>query len=217
MLILVSGATKTVRAHPEIGVLVTPRAYGYAGLLQSRPWGVDNDCFNGFDEPVFLRMLDRLHARTQWAGCLFVAAPDVVAKASETLDLFCEWRIRLQPYRCPVALVAQDGMEDLELPWGKFRALFIGGSTHWKLSRAAANLVAYAKARGCWVHMGRVNTPERVRIAEVMGVDSFDGGTFSRWSDLYIPQGLNWIKDARTTRRPVQFSMLHGSQEPDGG
>lgn len=34
-------------------------------------------------------------------------------------------------------LVAQDGLERLRIPWNSFDALFIGGTTEWKLGAAA--------------------------------------------------------------------------------
>ncbi len=46
--------------------------------------------------------------------CLFVAAPDVVADAEATLDLFGGWRREIASQGLPVALVAQDGLESLK-------------------------------------------------------------------------------------------------------
>ena len=63
----------------------------------------------------------------------------------------------------PAALVAQDGLEDLDVPWDDFDVLFIGGSTEWKLGPHARALAAEAKARGKGVHMGRVNSQRRRR------------------------------------------------------
>jgi hypothetical protein len=34
----------------------------------------------------------------------------------------------------PVAFVARDDLEHLTVPWDDFDALFIGGSTSWKLA-----------------------------------------------------------------------------------
>jgi hypothetical protein len=82
-------------------------------------------------------------------------------------------RIRAAGYR--PALVAQDGLEALPVPWEAFDVLFIGGSTAWKLSEACFSLIAEAKRRGKWVHMGRVNSLRRLRIAKSVGCDSVDG------------------------------------------
>jgi hypothetical protein len=48
----------------------------------------------------------------------------------------------------PIALVAQDGLEPLPVPWEQLEALFIGGSSRWKLGPHAARLVREAKERG---------------------------------------------------------------------
>lgn len=61
------------------------------------------------------------------------------------------------------------------MPWDEFDALFIGGTTRWKLSEAAHELAAEAKRRGKWLHMGRVNSWPRMQIASAMGCDSVDG------------------------------------------
>lgn|GEM_PF-3018940 len=51
-------------------------------------------------------------------------------------------------------------------------------------------LVRMARARGLWVHVGRVNTMGRLARVEAMGADSFDGGQLSRFPDNYIPPFL---------------------------
>jgi len=61
------------------------------------------------------------------------------------------------------------------VPWDDFDALFIGGTTAWKLSEAVYQLCQEAKRRGKWVHMGRVNSLRRMRLAESFGCDSADG------------------------------------------
>ncbi len=199
MLLLVSGATKTVRQYqssPYLGHLLTPsNGNRVESLLETGlPWAADNGAFAGFNEQWFLRMLDRIEDRE---GCLFVAAPDVVADAKATLDLFGGWRRKIAARGLPVALVAQDGLESLKVPWGRFDALFLGGSTGWKLGEHAEALCREAKARGKWLHMGRVNTRQRIRLAASWGCDSVDGSGFSRWPDARIPKGLRWIEECK--------------------
>jgi hypothetical protein len=197
LLLLVSGATKTVRRYsgsPYLGHLLTPsNGNRVESLLETGlPWAADNAAFSGFDEGRFLRMLDWIEGR---AGCLFAAAPDVVADAEATLRLFGGWRREIASRGLPVALVAQDGLESLPVPWSGLDALFLGGSTGWKLGEHAEALCREAKARGKWVHMGRVNTRQRIRLAASWGCDSVDGTGFSRWPDARIPKGLRWIEE----------------------
>ena len=53
--------------------------------------------------------------------------------------------------------------------------LFIGGTDEFKLGPDAEAIGREAKDRGKWLHMGRVNSIKRLRIAKRMGCDSVDG------------------------------------------
>ncbi len=158
MRLLVSGATAAVRrhAHPHfLGPLVVPHAGNRldAVLAPGLPWAVDNAAFSGFDAPAFLALLAKVAGR---GGCRFVACPDVVGDARATLELFAVWQPLVRSLGLPVALVAQDGLTAEAVPWDRVDALFVGGSTAWKVGDAAAEVVRAAKRRGRWVHMGRV-------------------------------------------------------------
>lgn len=75
----------------------------------------------------------------------------------------------------PVAIVAQDGLEDLgQLPF-EVDAVFVGGSDQYKLGGAAAGLIASARAAGKWTHVGRVNSYKRLAYAQTVGAHSADG------------------------------------------
>jgi hypothetical protein len=189
MRILVSGSTRTVGRvaleYPErLGILLTPGNRNGIGavLATGLPWAADNGAYSGFDPDSFRAYLRRIGGR---ARCLFVVCPDKVADAQGTLELFEEWSAEVAEAG-PVAFVGQDGQENLDVPWDRFSAFFIGGSTEWKLSRTAADLVAEAKLRGKHVHMGRVNTLRRMRVAHDLGCDSLDGSCFSRWAATYL-------------------------------
>lgn len=137
-------------------------------------WAADNGRFSApqnYSDEKYLAWLARMPA----ASCLFATAPDVVGDAAATLALSMPMfaAIRTAGYR--VALVAQDGLERLTVPWDDFDCLFIGGTTTWKLGEPAVELIAEAKRRGKWVHMGRVNSLRRMRYAESIGCDSADG------------------------------------------
>lgn len=198
MRLLVSGATKTLKkfkGHPHLGFLVTPRAANRAefAITHGMPWAADNSAYSCWDEGRFRRMLDRIAGVP---GCLWVAARDVVADAAATLELFDAWQPRIAARGLPIALVAQDGLEDLDVPWDRLDALFLGGSTGWKLSDQARRLCVEAKARGKLLHMGRVNSRRRLLLAAGWGCDTVDGSCFSRWPDTKIPRALRWISEA---------------------
>lgn len=192
MLLLVSGATRTVerlKSHPQLGHLISPRSRNDPDWFLSAglPWAADNGAFSGFDPPAFLRMLDAIQGKP---GCLFVVCPDVVGNAAATLSLFGQWRQTLADRQLPVAYVAQDGQEQLPVPWDEMDALFIGGSTEFKLGRHAESLTKEARSRGKWAHMGRVNTRRRMRLAHAWSCNSVDGTSFSWFPDARLPKAL---------------------------
>ncbi len=82
------------------------------------------------------------------------------------------------------------------MPWEQLTdeggALFIGGSTTYKESAEARALCGYAKARGVWVHWGRVNGKRRYELAMKAGADSIDGTGFSMYPDTNIPKVGEW-------------------------
>ncbi len=201
MRLLVSGTTKTMQrllpdAADVLGYLVTPGAGNRVqGMADSGlPWAADNGAFSGFDPERFRHFLGRVRLNP---GCLFLAVPDVVADARATLARFREWAEECRASGWPLALVGQDGAEDLEIPWGEFAAWFVGGSTGWKLSQASADLVGEAKRRGLWAHMGRVNSLTRLRAAFGMGCDSVDGTGMSRWGDIHLRKFVCWVRQLR--------------------
>ena len=191
MIILVSGATATLRQLPSdapIGHLYTPRAGNDPAVIfgSGRVVAADNDCFNGLDRVRYLRMLRRLQPyadRIAW-----LAAPDVVGDAAATLARWRLWTPTLRYYGYRLAYVAQDGSEVLPPPWGELDCLFVGGTTAWKENRHAAALAHEAKQRGKWLHVGRVNTVRRLRLIDNWQPDSIDGTQFSRFAATYLPR-----------------------------
>ncbi len=144
-------------------------------LLPEQIWAADTGLFGKsglrYTNDRYLRWLEPLPSQT----CLFAAAPDVVGDAVETLKLAAKMYQAVRGLGFRVALVGQNGLENLAVPWDDFDAFFIGGSTEWKLGPQAAALVEEAKRRGKWVHMGRVNSLRRMQYAESIGCDSADG------------------------------------------
>lgn len=164
-------------------------------------WAADNGCFgDGF--PGYGKWITWLEGYRDRAGrCRFVVAPDVfrpdlgVGDAEATIARSLPWLRAIRYLGYPAAMVAQDGLERLDVPWGEFDALFLGGSTRWKLGQYAADLTAQAKARGKWVHMGRVNSHARLRHARDIGCDSVDGTFLAFGPDVNLPQLLAWLRD----------------------
>lgn len=190
MLLLVSGATRTPRGD-SVGYFIEPRRWGAAASLELIPgrWAMDNGSFSGFDAGAFVRMLYRFHGRP---GCLFVCAPDVVGDHASTRDLWPFWSRLIRGVGHTPAFVAQDGIRPGDVPWSELGALFVGGSTEFKEGPTARTLCGLARARGLWVHWGRVNGRRRYELALKAGAQSIDGSGFSRFPDITIPLADQW-------------------------
>jgi hypothetical protein len=176
-------------AGPGFGRLLSPRHFYRVAESASAgiPWAADNDAFNGFDVAQYEVMLAAIKGVP---GCLFVTAPDSVGDWRRTRELYDAWRVQLDGYR--VAYVIQDGQPSERVPWDGIECLFIGGTTAYKLSVEAERLAREAKARGLWLHMGRVNSRRRYDYARAIGCDSIDGTSFSKWRDRWLPRALAW-------------------------
>jgi hypothetical protein len=171
------------------GQLQTPRR-GHTN------WGgvfaIDNCAFSDFDAERFLSLLER--EKPNRDRCWWVAVPDVVGSARRTLELFRHWYPKIH---YPVALVMQDGIEDLDIPWNLIAAAFIGGTDKFKNSSEAEAVIRCAKACGKRVHVGRVNTPARWEKFLDMGVDSVDGSGLAR-------PGGGWLRERLKIRRRAE-------------
>lgn len=142
-------------------------------------YAIDNGAFATFELKGFLSLLERQSPERDL--CRWVAVPDVVGSARRTLEVFHRWKKRIG---FPLAFVAQDGQENLEIPWYDCSAIFIGGSTEWKMSSHAVHIIKAAQAMEKWVHVGRVNTPGRFEYFENLGVDSIDGTGLGRYAHM---------------------------------
>lgn len=145
-----------------------------------RMFAIDNGAFSGLNIKSFRSLLKREESRI--SRCRWVAVPDVVGTARRTLELFDHWRHDYQLSKWPLALVMQDGQEDLPIPWKAIEAVFIGGSTSWKMGKHTEDIIKTAKALDKWVHVGRVNTPGRFEHFEGLGADSIDGSGIARYT-----------------------------------
>lgn len=215
MRILVSGATKSVRRimseRPDrVGVLQVPRD---GNAEPDGVWAADNGCFGGLNHSEYLGMLSRImkyKTKPLWVTC-----PDVVGSMGATWSLYYRWVPMLRDCGLPVALVLQDGVErmkwryPLTAHWDDIAAIFVGGSTAFKLSDTAAEITMEAHERGKMVHYGRVSTRQRI-FWLARGIrdgrlwcDTFDGSAFSRFPEDRLPPAIRWIDEAMKCRQTV--------------
>jgi len=196
LLILVHTAHPQAVQHagPGFGRLLSPRQFSRVADTAAAgiSWAADNDCFQRLDVVAYRKMLEAVR---DVPNCLFVVAPDVVGDWQTTRSRWDEWVVWLRIIGQPPAYVAQDGQPCDSVPWDEIGALFIGGTTAFKLSPEAERLGREAKRRGLWLHMGRVNSRKRFDYARATGCDSIDGSKFSRWRNTWLPEVLEWHTD----------------------
>lgn len=184
MLVLLDNGQDLDQCEKEIGCgvgqLLTPLTR-YRLRDPTRPWAIDNGAFSGFEADAFVSLLAREAYHQE--RCLFVTVPDVVGSARRTLEVFERWRNRVVG-KWKIALVCQDGQQDLPIPWDKIDAVFIGGSTNWKCSDHVVHIIKAARLLGKWVHVGRVNHAPRFKHFEQCGAHSIDGTGLAQYSHM---------------------------------
>jgi hypothetical protein len=209
--------------NPNLGLLIQPGtdSYRLADIRAYGWWAADNGCYSaaeGFDIDAWARWIVDVAAAENVDRCLFAVAPDVlrwheaadgrmvpVGDALATLERSEPLLPLIAKLGLPAALVAQDGLEELEVPWSSFDVLFIGGSDDWKLGQAAADLAGEARSLGKWIHMGRVNSWKRIAIARLSHCDSFDGTYLRFGPDENWPRLEGWLKRLRRDSEAVTF------------
>lgn len=188
---LLDTSTDLDQAESELGQPVEQLLTPLTRFSLQRPtqrFAIDNGAFAGFNAQRFTALLEREKSRREL--CRFVSVPDVVVMgpngpvgdARRTLEVFDHWAPKLTGW--PLAFVCQDGQEALPIPWARINAVFIGGSTAWKLSQHAAACIKAAKSMGVWAHVGRINTPGRWEYFEKLGADSCDGSGLARYGHM---------------------------------
>lgn len=183
-------AYKIVPDVQLIGAMATPyKAHTSTGILHAiergAAWCLDNGCYIRYEPAAIVSMLKRWQGLQ---GCKFVVVPDVVRNHDETMLLFRAWVGTYEQYNYPCAFVLQNGVTPDNVPYGSIAAVFIGGDDRFKYSDTVRRIVARAKQRGLWVHMGRVNTQQRIKYAASIGCDSVDGTSVVRFMTTNLPK-----------------------------
>lgn len=117
--------------------------------------------------------------------------------AAATLTESLPWLEPIRALGIPTAFAAQDGSEHGLIPWHLIDVLFLAGSTEWKTGPAAHRLALQARERGLAVHMGRVNSRRRLRIAQAFGCATADGTYLAFGPDTNLPRLLAWMSELR--------------------
>jgi hypothetical protein len=163
----------------EMGLLITPQSHRPAQYdpAEFEVWAADNGCYTLGDDFVLDEYLEWLDSFSYDArlSCLFATAPDVVGDWSATLERSRPVLAEIRRLGYPAAIVIQDGATVDSVPWDEIDAVFVGGSTEWKLGADAEAILTAANELGIWSHMGRVNSIKRMIEAARMGAYSVDG------------------------------------------
>ncbi len=172
---------------------------GYRAPLAEMVWAADNGCFarpGAYSDDGYLAWLD---ARPR--NALFACAPDIVGDWTATLSRALPLLAHIRALGFRAALVLQDGATVATVPWEAADAVFVGGSTAWKLGPTVPCLTREARARGLWTHMGRVNNWQRYRLAAAIGCQSVDGNLVAFGRDRWTPHVKGYA--LRLAREPM--------------
>lgn len=146
-------------------------------------YGLDNGAWwayqqkQPFDVAAFEKLVDKMGKGADW-----IVAPDIVGGGLESLRVSEQW-LPMLVLIAPVLLAVQDGMtaRDVEGLLGARVGIFVGGTTEWKLD-TLQSWGEVARKRGCYLHVGRVNTARRIQYCHDAGADSFDGSSVTRFA-----------------------------------
>lgn len=200
MIYFVNPSTLVVReaitVRSDMGIIATPNSVRDSQWVDSH-WIADNGCYtSNWDADKWWDFLVRYQHR---GDCLFATAPDVVGDAEATRERSLPWLPKIRELGYGAAYVAQDGQDDVPLPWEEFDTLFIGGSTEFKLSDGTRVMVAEAVERGKHVHMGRVNSRRRLLLAHSWGCHSVDGTYLTFGPSVNLPKLMRWLDELAPT------------------
>lgn len=199
---------------PRFGILTSYKHGIAAGVSAGLQWAADLGALSGpeyvkrYNPEESLPWLERMSPYR--STCLFVTVPDHVGDAKRTLEEFS----RISFPNWPLALVAQDGLEDLDFPPADtWAALFIGGSNEWKMSDSALDCITRAQEIGKHVHIGRVNRFRRYKhFRSLEGSEGFTcDGTYTRYAKDEALE--NW---ARYMEAPRQLGLYIPRRDRNG-
>lgn len=158
-----------------------------------RIFAADNCCFsNSWEERKWRDWLEKTIPKID--NCLFATVPDTVGDHEETIKQWKQYSPTVRSLGYKPAFVAQNGCDYTTVPWDECDAVFLGGDDNFKLSPSAREIVAVGKQHGKWVHMGRVNSYKRCKLASEWGCDSVDGTHIAFAPDVETKVVVDWMR-----------------------
>ena len=215
-------STPKLRAAMQAGILDAMTGPYQGNVLPPCVWAADNGKFtkdgprkNWLGVRKWYEWLEGQVARYGADTCRFAVAPDVPLDAEATLRESAPWLAKIRELGIPAAFAAQNGCDLNRLPWDDLDVLFLAGGpersgdprSEWKLGPVARRLAQQARDLGKSVHMARVNSRRRMRIAETYGCQSADG-TFLAWAPDINLERITRVWLADMDQRPALTSLL---------
>jgi len=156
--------SRRTKPNPTLPYLLDNGAY--SAFSSGKPW--DADAFIAHVEYYAFKALRPMG----------IVVPDVVANAAATFELWNHWApILRDKYHLKLYLAVQDGMAPANVKALEVQpdAIFVGGSTAWKWE-TVPSWCRYFET----VHVGRVNSLEKLLFCQFNGVSSCDGSGWFR-------------------------------------
>lgn len=152
------------------------------------PFILDNGAYSGFIlEKFYTYCLPFIDCDV----CQFIVIPDVVFDHKKTKLLFNDFVEKVDIPIPKRAFVAQNGATIENIDWNSFGCLFIGGDDKFKDNKGI-ELAKFAKSLDKWVHVGRLNSPNRLEKYWNY-CHSFDGSGLARF-DFMLEKMVDKIK-----------------------
>ena len=169
------------------------------GPFEFMPYSLDNRAFAAWknktewDPDAWVKLL--AWARLSGLPPRWVLVPDVVADRIGTLERWKQYAPIAREYGWPLAFAVQDGMDITDVPI-EAEVVFVGGSTEWKWATAEKWCRSFPR-----VHIGRVNSYQRLVQCETWGVESIDGTGWLRGDQKQYRGLLAYLEEAFGHRR----------------
>lgn len=179
----------------SVGWMVSP-ATKFFEPREWLPYAIDNGKYAAYssqvewDEDAFFDLLDRYkfcRYAPEW-----IVVPDEVANREQTLWNWVQYERRLRMYNWRLAFVVQDGMTTNDVPKSA-DVVFVGGTTNWKWRNVRLFCATFPR-----VHIGRVNSGDKLEYCLREGVESVDGsGWFREGDGARVNQLVDFISGER--------------------
>lgn len=165
----------------RLGWLIGPTARFKTKLRDWIPYALDNDAFSAWSQGKEWSEQDWFEllkwARMSGRKPRWVLVPDVVADKQGTLGRWLKYKEHALQFGWPMAFAVQDGMTPDDVPEDA-DVVFVGGTTEWKWRHLGTWTRNFKR-----VHVGRVNSINKLWVCEDYGVESVDGTGWFRDSD----------------------------------